>query len=57
MQLAADLRVNAMKWESVNEGVAARLMQLAIEDDDCRERTAQGPAYQRRDAKIVPPLQ
>jgi hypothetical protein len=32
--LAADLRVNAMKWESVDEGVAARLMQLAIEDDD-----------------------
>jgi hypothetical protein len=32
--LAADLRLNAMKWESVDEGIAATLLQLAIEDDD-----------------------
>jgi hypothetical protein len=32
--LAADLRVNAMKWESVDEGVAARLLQVALEDDE-----------------------
>ncbi len=32
--LAAELRVNAMKWESVDAGVAAKLLQLAIEDID-----------------------
>jgi hypothetical protein len=30
--LAADLRRNAMKWESVDDGVAATLLELAIED-------------------------
>lgn len=35
--LAADLRVHAMKWEAVNEGVADTLLELAIEDAD-RER-------------------
>ncbi len=35
--LAAELRINAMKWESVDEAVAEKLLQLAIEDDD-RER-------------------
>ena len=33
-ELTAELRNNAMKWESVDEGVAAALMQLAIEDDE-----------------------
>jgi hypothetical protein len=32
--LAAALRITAMKWEAVDEGVAARLLQLAIEDVD-----------------------
>jgi hypothetical protein len=32
--LAAELRLNAMKWESVDEGVAATLLELAIEDED-----------------------
>jgi len=32
--LAAELRSNAMKWESVDEDVAAKLLQLAIEDDE-----------------------
>jgi hypothetical protein len=32
--LAAALRINAMKWESVDEGVAEKLLQLAIEDED-----------------------
>src|SRR5271168_2283765 len=32
--LAAELRINAMKWESVDEGVAATLLELAIEDED-----------------------
>jgi hypothetical protein len=32
--LAADLRLNAMKWEAVDEGVAATLLELAIEDED-----------------------
>ncbi len=32
--LAAELRIDAMKWESVDESVAAKLLQLAIEDDD-----------------------
>jgi hypothetical protein len=32
--LAAALRINAMKWESVDEAVAEKLLQLAIEDDD-----------------------
>jgi len=32
--LAADLHNNAMKWESVDEGVAGKLRQLAIEDDE-----------------------
>ena len=35
--LAAELRIDAMKWESVDEDVAGKLLQLAIEDDD-RER-------------------
>jgi hypothetical protein len=35
--LAAELRIHAMKWESVDEAVAEQLLQLAIEDDD-RER-------------------
>ena len=33
-ELAADLRTNAMKWESVDEGVANTLLELAVEDDD-----------------------
>jgi short subunit dehydrogenase-like uncharacterized protein len=32
--LAADLHNNAMMWESVDEGVAEKLRQLALEDDD-----------------------
>ena len=32
--LGAELRINAMTWESVDEGVAEKLLQLAIEDDD-----------------------
>lgn len=36
-ELAAELRIEAMKWESVDEDVAGKLLQLAIEDDD-RER-------------------
>jgi hypothetical protein len=32
--IAADLRNNAMKWESVDEGIVAKLRQLAMEDDD-----------------------
>lgn len=32
--LASDLRLNAMKWESIDEDVVGRLRQLAIEDDD-----------------------
>ncbi|MGA7870326.1 MAG: hypothetical protein WCA22_05445 [Candidatus Binatus sp.] len=32
--LAADLHDNAMKWESVDEGVAERLRQVADDDDD-----------------------
>ena len=32
--LAAELRIDAMKWESVDEAVAEKLLQLAIEDDD-----------------------
>jgi hypothetical protein len=32
--LAADLRIAARKWESVDERVAAALTQLSIEDDD-----------------------
>ena len=32
--LAADLRVTAMKWEAVDEGVADTLLELAIEDSD-----------------------
>jgi hypothetical protein len=32
--LAADLRLSAMKWESVDEGVADTLLELAIEDDE-----------------------
>jgi hypothetical protein len=32
-QLAADLRTNAMKWESVNEGIAQKLLGLAGDDD------------------------
>lgn len=32
--LAAGLRLNAMKWESVDEAVAEQLLQLAIEDGD-----------------------
>ncbi len=31
--LAADLHDNAMKWESVDDAVAAKLRQLATEDD------------------------
>jgi hypothetical protein len=31
--LAADLHNNAMKWESVDEAVSAKLRQLATEDD------------------------
>lgn len=32
--LAADLRINAMRWEAVDEGIAATLLELAIEDED-----------------------
>jgi len=32
--LAAELHINAMKWESVDEAVAAKLLQLSTEDDD-----------------------
>jgi len=32
--LASDLRLNAMKWESVDEEIVGKLRQLAIEDDD-----------------------
>jgi hypothetical protein len=32
--LASDLRLNAMKWESVDEGIVAKLRQLAAEDDN-----------------------
>jgi hypothetical protein len=32
--LAAELRLNAMKWKSVDEGIAATLLELAIEDED-----------------------
>jgi hypothetical protein len=32
--LAADLRNTAIKWESVDEGVAATLLELAIEDEE-----------------------
>jgi hypothetical protein len=28
------MHINAMKWESVDEAVAEKLLQLAIEDDD-----------------------
>jgi hypothetical protein len=31
--LAADLRRNAMKWESVDEGIADTLLELAVEDE------------------------
>src|ERR1035437_1340167 len=34
--LAAELRIDAMKWESVDEAVAEKLLELAIEDDDRR---------------------
>ena len=32
--LAADLRITAMRWEAVDEGVADTLLELAIEDSD-----------------------
>ncbi len=32
--LAAELRINARKWESVDESLAAKLLQLALEDID-----------------------
>jgi hypothetical protein len=32
--IAADLRINAMKWEAVDEGIADTLLELAIEDDE-----------------------
>jgi len=32
--LASDLRLNAIKWESVDEGIVDKLRQLAMEDDD-----------------------
>jgi len=32
--LASDLRLNAMKWESIDEDIVGKLRQLAIEDDD-----------------------
>jgi len=32
-QLAADLRRNAMKWESVDDGIADTLLELALEDE------------------------
>jgi hypothetical protein len=31
--LAADLRRNAMKWESVDDGIADTLLELALEDE------------------------
>jgi hypothetical protein len=31
--LAVDLRLNAMRWESVDDGVAATLLELAVEDE------------------------
>jgi len=33
-ELGAELRLNAMKWESVDEAVAEKLLQVAIEDGD-----------------------
>jgi len=33
-ELASDLRTNAMKWESVDDGIVGKLRQLSIEDDD-----------------------
>ena len=33
-ELASDFRKNAMKWESVDDDVVARLRQLAMEADD-----------------------
>jgi len=33
-EVAADLRTNAMKWESIDEGVVTKLRQLSSEDDD-----------------------
>jgi hypothetical protein len=35
--IAAELRIDALKWESVDADVAEKLLHLAIEDDD-RER-------------------
>jgi len=32
--LASDLQLNAMKWESVDEEIVAKLRQLATEDDN-----------------------
>ena len=32
-ELAADLRTNAMKWESVDDGIADTLLELALEDE------------------------
>jgi hypothetical protein len=32
--LASNLRLNAMKWESVDEGIVDKLRKLAMEDDD-----------------------
>jgi hypothetical protein len=32
--LASDLRLNAMKWESIDEDIVGKLRQLSIEDDD-----------------------
>jgi hypothetical protein len=32
--LASDLRLNAMKWESVDEEIVAKLRRLAAEDDN-----------------------
>jgi hypothetical protein len=31
--LVADLRLNAMRWESVDDGIAATLLELAVEDE------------------------
>jgi hypothetical protein len=31
--LAVDLRLNAMRWESVDDGIAATLLELAVEDE------------------------
>ena len=31
--IASDLRLNAMKWESIDEDIVGKLRQLAIEDD------------------------